>query len=136
MRTGGIDDVGLVTDIDRAVRGAGRPQDVAHMLEVDGCSLLVDDAADDGAGAYAVTKPDRVIMLAGRSEASAARVLQAALASAPEGGRFEVGWLTSPQQWAIRTTLAAGLDLSPHGPVMTLGMAGPPAPAIPSGGYG
>ncbi|MHB1582386.1 MAG: GNAT family N-acetyltransferase [Acidimicrobiales bacterium] len=136
VRAGGMDDLGLVTAIDRAVRGAGRRQDVAHLLDVDGCSLLVDDPAADGGGAYAVITSDRLVMAAGRSEASATRVLQAALAGAPEGGRFEVGWLTAAQQWAIRTVLAAGLDLVPHGPVMTLGMSGPPTPAIPSGGYG
>lgn len=131
VRPGGLEDLELVGDIDRAVRGAARPQDVTHLLKIDGCSLLI-----DGDDAYALARPDRIVMATGRHEAAAIRVLRAAIASAPPGGRFEVGWLTSAQQWAIPTVLAAGLDLVPHGPVMTLGMTGPPAPAIPSGGYG
>lgn len=131
VRPGSVDDMDLVSDIDRAVRGATRPEDVEHLLRVDGCSLLL-----DGRDAYALTKPNRVVMAAGRDDAAATRVLRAAFASAPRGGRFEVGWLTAAQQWAIRAALAAGLELVPHGPVMTRGMDGPPHPAIPSGGYG
>ncbi len=56
------------------------------------------------------------------------------MARAP--GAFEVSWLTGRQQWARGTAAAAGLSLHPRGPVMVRGMAGPPEPYLPSGGFG
>ena len=70
------------------------------------------------------------------TEESAALVLRTMLAESPEGETIEVNWLTSAQQWAIRVLTQAGIELQPYGPVMVRGMAGPPTPYIPSGGYG
>lgn len=131
VRAGGVSDLGLAADIDRAVRGAARTADLRHLIEHDGAVLLLHEDR-----AYAIVKPDRVITLAGRDEASASRVLAGALAQAEPDGVFEVGWLTSAQQWAVPLVLAAGLSLHPRGPVMVRGMAGPPRPCIPSGGFG
>ena len=130
-RIGASEDLGLVDDIDRAVRRSARTADIGYLIERDGGTLLLDDNRS-----YAVVQPDRVVTLAARDEESAIRVLQGALALAPPGGPFEVGWLTAPQQWAVGPVLAAGLSLNPRGPVMVRGMDGPPVPYLPSGGFG
>ncbi|MGH8996802.1 MAG: GNAT family N-acetyltransferase, partial [Acidimicrobiales bacterium] len=83
---------------------------------------------------YAVARDDRLVTLGALDEASAEALLHTALAGAT--GHFTVGWLTSAQQWAIRTLVAAGIDLYPSGAVMVRGMPGPPCPYIPSGGFG
>jgi GNAT superfamily N-acetyltransferase len=121
----------IVTSIDRAVRGSARTVDVQAMLAEEGNRLLL-----HGDQAYAVAKDERVVTLGGRNEASAALVLRAMLADAPDGETVEVNWLTSAQQWAISELTRAGIELQPFGPVMVRGMAGPPSPYIPSGGYG
>jgi hypothetical protein len=74
--------------------------------------------------------------LGARDESSATLVLKAMLAEAPAGETIEINWLTSAQQWAIRVVVEAGIELQPYGPVMVRGMDAPPAPYIPSGGYG
>jgi GNAT superfamily N-acetyltransferase len=131
VRTGGVDDLALADAVDRAVRGSARTADLLHELERNSSTLLL-----DGDRAYAVATPSRVVTLAGRDEGAAAGVLAAAFDLAPPGGVYEVGWITAPQQWAVRATLAAGLSLHPRGPVMVRGMDGPPAPYLPSGGLG
>jgi GNAT superfamily N-acetyltransferase len=124
----GID---LVNAVDYAVRGSCRPADIRAMLNEPGCQLLVID--DLG---YAVTKVDRIITLAARNEEVATALLESALAEMKPDGAVEVNWLTGNQQWAIRTLVAAGVELHPYGPMMVRGMLRPPSPYIPSGGYG
>jgi hypothetical protein len=85
---------------------------------------------------YAVAKDDRLVTLGARTEDAAARVLRTMLAETPAGERVEVNWITAGQQWAIAVLVEAGIELQPYGPVMVRGMAGPPCPYIPSGGYG
>jgi GNAT superfamily N-acetyltransferase len=131
VRVGGTADLDVAASIDRAVRGAGRAVDLRHLVEGDGATLLL-----EGERAYAVVLPDRVVTLAGRDEGSAAAVLAAALARAPAGRPFEVGWLTAAQRWAFGPLVEAGLALHPRGPVMVRGMDRPPSPALPSGGFG
>jgi hypothetical protein len=63
-------------------------------------------------------------------------VLETLLAEAPPDGGAEVGWVTGRQQWAMRSVVAAGLELSPCGAVMVRGMDGPPCCYLPSGAYG
>jgi ribosomal protein S18 acetylase RimI-like enzyme len=121
----------VVTTIDRKVRGSGRSIDIVAMLQQAGTRLLLH--ADQG---YAVTMDDRVVTLGAQHEESAALVLKAMLAEAPVGETIEVNWLTSAQQWAIGVIVEAGIELLPYGPVMVRGMDGPPAPYIPSGGFG
>jgi ribosomal protein S18 acetylase RimI-like enzyme len=121
----------IVAAIDRAVRGSVRTVDVRAMLSEEGNRLLL-----HGDQAYAVAKDERIVTLGARNEESAALVLRTMLAEAPDGETIEVNWLTSPQQWAIRELTRAGIELRPGGPVMVRGMAGPPRPYIPSGGYG
>jgi hypothetical protein len=129
----GVTDVQLdiVAGIDRAVRGSARLIDIAMMLSEEGNRLLLHEDQ-----AYAVAKDDRIVTLGARNEASAALVLRAMLAEAPDSETVEVNWLTAPQQWAIRVLIEAGVELQPYGPVMVRGMPGPPTPYIPSGAYG
>ncbi|HWE65122.1 MAG TPA: GNAT family N-acetyltransferase [Acidimicrobiales bacterium] len=121
----------VVAGIDRAVRGSVRTVDLQAMLAEEGNRLLL-----HGDQAYGVAKDERIVTLGGRNEESAALVLRTMLAEAPGGETIEVNWLTSAQQWAIRELTQAGIELQPYGPVMVRGMAGPPSPYIPSGGYG
>lgn len=131
VRSGGTADLGLVGEVDRAVRGSARTEDVAVMLAEPGNRLLVVD--DSG---YAVAADDRLVTLAARREEAAAALLRTVLAGVPPGGNVEVGWLTSGQQWALGTLVDAGVALHPYGAVMVRGMAAPPWPYLPSGGYG
>ncbi len=124
-------ELAIVAAIDRRVRGSARSVDIVSMLAHPGHRLLL--LGEEG---YAVAKDDRIVALGARDESSATLVLQAMLADAPAGETIEVNWLTSAQQWAIRVLVGAGIELQPYGPVMVRGMDGPPAPYIPSGGYG
>jgi hypothetical protein len=121
----------VVAGIDRAVRGSARTIDVAMMLSGGGTRLLLHEDQ-----AYAVAMDDRIVTLGARTDASAALVLRAMLAEAPDGETVEINWLTAGQQWAIGVLIEAGIELQPYGPVMVRGMPGPPSPYIPSGGYG
>jgi GNAT superfamily N-acetyltransferase len=121
----------IVNAIDRKVRGSARTIDIRMMLSEQGSRLLVHEDR-----AYAVAKDDRIITLGARNEDSAALVLRTMLAEAPFGETIEINWLTAAQQWAIKVLTQAGIELQPYGPVMVRGMAGPPSPYIPSGGYG
>jgi GNAT superfamily N-acetyltransferase len=121
----------LVTAIDRKVRRSARTGDIEMMLSEEGNRLLLHEDR-----AYAVAKDERIVTLGATNEESAALVLRTMLAEAPDGETIEVNWLTSAQQWAIRVLTQAGIELQPYGPVMVRGMAGPPSPYIPSGGYG
>jgi GNAT superfamily N-acetyltransferase len=124
-------ELGIVTAIDRNVRGSGRSVDIVSMLAHPGHRLLLH--AEDG---YAIARDDRIVVLGARDESSATLVLKAMLAEAPAGETIEINWLTSAQQWAVRVVVDAGIELQPYGPVMVRGMDGPPSPYIPSGGYG
>jgi GNAT superfamily N-acetyltransferase len=124
-------ELGLVDAIDRAVRGSARTSDIAAMLDEPGSGLLL--LADRG---YAIVKDDRVVTLGARDEDVAAALLETFLASADDRQTVGLMWLTARQQWAIRTLVAAGVELRPYGAVMVRGMPGLPAPYIPSGGYG
>jgi hypothetical protein len=131
VHTGDEADVGIVDEIDRAVRGAARGVDIRSMLAEPGNTLLLYE--DRG---YAVSLADRLVTLGARDEAVAVALLHSALARAGAGAPFELAWLTGSQQWAIRTAIGAGLELHQNGAVMVRGMPGPPSPYIPSGGYG
>jgi GNAT superfamily N-acetyltransferase len=128
VRLGDLGDLGLVDDVDRVRRHSTRRVDVERMLAEPGNRLLV-----HGAG-YAVVQDTRLLTLGAMDERSAEALLRTAVAGAT--GAFAVGWITSAQQWAIRTLVGAGIDLHPSGAVMVRGMPGPPTPYLPSGGFG
>src|SRR5690349_2801234 len=130
----GIEDAGpagipVADAIGRAVRGAGHGVDLPAALEDGGSLLLVEDRAS------ALTREDRVMLVAGTDDEAATRALRAALASTPRGAGVTVDFLTAGQDWAVRACLDAGLALSPDGPFFTGGELGPLRPYIPSGAY-
>jgi GNAT superfamily N-acetyltransferase len=126
----GVDGIAVADAIGRAVRGAGHGPDLAVALEDPGTHLLlVEDRA------FALTRRDRISLVAGLDDAAATRVLHAALAALPPGATATVDFLTAGQDWAVRTCLDAGLALSPDGPFFTGGDLGPLRPYIPSGAY-
>jgi len=131
VRHGGGGDLALVGEVDLARRGSVRTVDIAHMLSEPGNRLLV----LEGRG-YAVAQAERLVTLGALDDQAARALLRTALAEARPGAPFEVGWLTSSQQWAIETLVEAGLAFHPYGAVMVRGMSAPPSPYIPSGGFG
>jgi len=124
-------DLDTVVAVDRVVRGSARSVDIIAMLnEPDNRLLLIEDRG------YAVARDDRIVTLGARDEDAATALLKTTLSEMGEGTLIEVNWLTARQQWAIRTLVDSGVELYPYGPMMVRGMADPPAPYIPSGGYG
>jgi GNAT superfamily N-acetyltransferase len=124
-------EIDVVEAVDRHVRGSARSVDIVTMLKEPGSRLLL--LEDRG---YAVAKDDRIVTLGACDEEAATALLRTALAEMGGNEVVEVNWLTARQQWAIRTLVAVGVELSPYGPVMVRGLAAPPSPYIPSGGYG
>lgn len=128
VRDGTADDLVLVQQIDVAVRGAPHGADLEH-LRADARLLVL-----PGRG-YAVVGGNRPLAVAALDQAAAADLLVAALWQVSREQVTEIGWLTAPQQWAVRVALAAGLELHPVGPMMVLGADGPPSPYVPTGAY-
>jgi GNAT superfamily N-acetyltransferase len=129
VREGGRADLALVDDVARAARGAGYGSDAEFLLD-EGSQLLVHD---DGGFVFCGRRP---YLLAARDERVATDLLVAALHREPPGGHTEFGWLTAPQQWAMRVAHRAGLELHPVGPVGLRGLPSPPAPCLPTGAFG
>ncbi|MCU1429685.1 MAG: GCN5-related N-acetyltransferase [Actinomycetia bacterium] len=129
VRAGSPEDAGLIASIDQEVRGAAHGGDLDALLGEGGQLLVHDD------GGYAVVS-DRPRLVAARSDDIASALLVAALRRAPSATPVDVGWITAPQQWALRVLLDAGLELFPLGPVALRGFDRPPAPYLPSGAYG
>jgi hypothetical protein len=129
VRAATADDAGLVDAVDRAVRGASHGGDIAF-LQSEGAELLV----HDGGGFVLATH--RPVLLAATSPAVATELLAAALRRAPAGRVTEFGWVTAPQQWALRVALDAGMELHPLGPIGLRGFAAAPACYLPTGAFG
>jgi GNAT superfamily N-acetyltransferase len=128
VRPGTLADLPLTEAIDRRVRRAAHGQDIAAMLEA-GHALLV----APGRG-YAVTTPTEVRLLAASDAAAACDLLRAVLARAGDAS-VSVAWLTAQQDWAVRTCVEGGLELSSDGAVFLCGDVGPFQPYLPSGAY-
>lgn len=130
VRAGGARELELAAEVDRRVRGASHGPDFASLLDEGGAFMWHDD------GGYVVVREGRPLVLAADSEATASELLGAALASAPDHSEVEVQWLTADQQWAIETSLRAGLELHAVGPVMLRGRTEVPYPYLPNGAFG
>jgi GNAT superfamily N-acetyltransferase len=115
--------------IGREVRGAGHGRDLPVALAAGARLFLFEDRA------FGVLRGGNVMLLAGRDEEAATRMLRALFATAGPGATVSVDFLTAGQDWAVRTCLDAGLALSPDGPVFTAGTLGPLRPYVPSGAY-
>lgn len=116
--------------VDRKVRGAARPEEIALCL-AEGDRLL----ALDGRG-YVVIRGPRVCMLVALDEDAAATLLMAALAELPGDGPVEVPRIVAGQQWAVRVASEAGLGFYPHGPLMLKGQGPFSRPHLPDGALG
>jgi GNAT superfamily N-acetyltransferase len=126
----GADGIAVADAIGRAVRGAGHGRDLPVALEDPGARLLL-----VGDRAFALLRRDRISLVAGLDEPTAARALRSALAAVPPGATATVDFMTAGQDWAVRACLDANLALSPDGPFFTGGDLGPLRPYIPSGAY-
>ena len=130
IREGSEADYELVASVDRAVRGGAHGPDLVHSLDA-GCRLVISSQ-----GGYAIARGAKPLFLAAGDEATATDLLFAVLGEAGPEETTQVAWMTSAQQWAIRASLQAGLELHALGPVMLRGFQAPPAPYLPSGAFG
>ncbi len=124
------DDAATIDAASRHVRGASHARDLPMLLARPDTVLLV----IEGEG-FACARHGSPLLLAARSEAAAEELLWGAITSGPRGGTVVVDFVTAQNQWAIRVGLEAGLAISPDGPVLARGQAGPLAPYLPSGAF-
>ena len=111
--------------------GAYGPDDLALIAGNDGFGLLL----VDGRG-FAVHHPDgSPSVVCATDDEAAVDLLWSCLAAGTRGATVHVDFITARQDWAVRTCLAAGLPLSPEGPVFTKGPLGPLRPWLPSGAF-
>jgi GNAT superfamily N-acetyltransferase len=129
VRDGGHGDLDLVDAIGRELRGAGHGVDLPVLLEVGTRLAVVEDRA------FALYRGHRLILAGGRDDASATLALWGAFARMGRGTTLSVDFLTAGQDWAVQACLAAGLALSPDGPMFAGGDLGPMRPYLPSGSY-
>lgn len=131
VRAGTAGDFAMADDVDGAVRGAPRGPDHEILASV-GPMFVVDT---DGHRGYAYLRGGRVMTVTATDEASASALLWHCLAHiSDEGDEAQVDHLAGNQQWAMRIVVAAGLSLSPAGPVFWRGRT-PPATYLPTGAY-
>jgi GNAT superfamily N-acetyltransferase len=135
VRDGGVEDIELAAGVDRLQRGASHGPDF-ELLLADGGRMLVYDRGARRGYVFVREEGHRPVLLAATDPEVATALLTTALADAPPDCDVEVGWLTATQQWAVRTCLAAGMELHPVGPVMVRGHPGPMAPYVPNGASG
>lgn len=131
VREGGPEDLPLTVEVDRAIRGAARGEDILALLEAGNRMLVL-----PGRG-YAFLRGSEARLVAAVDDESARIVLRAALAQvAADGGKAFVQWITAQQQWALHECLDAGLVLrSSAGCVFLGGEVGPFHPYLPTGSY-
>jgi hypothetical protein len=108
--------------------GAYDPEDLALLCAHGGRQALL----VEGRG-FAIHDRGSPSLLVASDDETAADLLWSCLAAGPRGGSVHVDFVTAGQDWAVRTGLAAGLALSPEGPLYTRGELGPLRPWLPSG---
>jgi GNAT superfamily N-acetyltransferase len=121
--------VPIADAIGRELRGAGHGRDLPVPMAHGARLLVYEDRA------FAVARGSNLIMLGARDARAAQHVLWAVFVTAPPGATVNVDFVTAGQDWALPVCLAAGLALSPDGPMFAGGALGPLAPYIPSGAY-
>lgn len=128
-RAGDEDDLDLVASVEAHV-GRTRTEDVAFGLSDQHYHL---DVVDRGPGrGWALSRPDRLIMLGATDGQTAAALLWRYLADAE--GDVAVDGLTAAQQWAFAVAHEARLTLRVGGAMFVDGI-GVPGPWVPSGWY-
>jgi GNAT superfamily N-acetyltransferase len=127
VRDGSPADVELMDSLDRGHRGAGHGID--HELMLSTWRLLVSDTSTGSGYAY-LNERGHLALLAASNRRTAARLLWAALADAPE--ETTVAHVTGANQWALDVGIAARLDLRQEGFLALRGMK-LPAPYVHNG---
>jgi GNAT superfamily N-acetyltransferase len=119
----------LCDAVSRHVRGAAHGPDL-EAFEATGSTLLIHDD-----GGWAAVRDGSLVLLAARDETIATDLLWSALAAGDRGATVHVDFIAAGHDWAVRACLAAGLAISPDGPLFVRGDVGPLAPYLPSGAY-
>ena len=136
VRAGSVEDLALTVDVDEHIRGiphGDAGEDIAQMLTSGGAVLgVIDGPAGRG---YVALRDATVELVAATTPHAAQQLLWWALAQTPADADLEIDGLTAAQQWAIEVVLAAGLTITPTGPILTKGRLGPLTPYLPSGHY-
>lgn len=130
-REGKEEHLQVAAEVDRLVRGATHGPDLEFMLRTGHRLLVADDAAGRG---YVVIRDGSPALLAASTPETAADLLWSCLADNSREP-VEVHWITGAQNWAVPVVLAAGLSLSPAGPICVRGKLGPLTPNLPSGPF-
>lgn len=125
------EDLQLAAEVDRLVRGAAHGPDLEFMLRSGHRLLVAEGPAGKG---YAVVWEGSPALLAATTPETAADLLWSCLAE-NYGSPVEIRWITGSQNWAVPVVLAAGLSLSPAGPICVRGELGPLTPYLPSGPF-
>jgi GNAT superfamily N-acetyltransferase len=130
----GVEDAGeagiaLADAIGRELRGAGHGRDLPVPMAHGARLLVFEDRA------FALARGGNIIMLGARDAQAAQRILWGLFCTAGPGATVNVDFLTAGQDWALPVCLAAGLPMSPDGPMFAGGRLGPLAPYVPSGAY-
>jgi GNAT superfamily N-acetyltransferase len=122
-REGGLDDIELMTAIDREVRGSTRVVDLDHLIRTGARALISESSAGRGYVLFRDGLPpvDCVpIGLVATDLRPAEDLLWAAMAES--SSTITVGSLTSSRAWAMHIAVRAGLRLMPGGPLFLRGM--------------
>lgn len=132
VRDGDVNDLDLLVQVDRRLRGASRDGD--HHLLLHGARLFV--AEDRTARGYAYCHPNGSPLTVAASTTTLAReLLFACLASADGDYPAAVRNITSEQRWAFDVVRRLRMDLHIAGPVIVRGMA-LPTPYLPHDSLG
>jgi hypothetical protein len=118
------DELQLVTEIDRAIRGSSRRADIEAWL-AGGAELWLHQD-----GGYAICNRKRLTTLAAQSEVTATELLAALLVGKVDREPVEAGFVPANQQWAYRTAAANGATLEVHGAVFTRNVSRAPSPYL------
>jgi GNAT superfamily N-acetyltransferase len=114
--------------ISRAIRGASHGEDLGQLLDA-GFRMLTLERG------FVIHDEGTVRLLAAYDDDTAAALMAGAFARAPRGATVQADLITAGNDWAIRTSLRAGLALTPGGGVFTRGEVGPMRPYLPTGAW-
>jgi len=126
VRDLGDDDVGWMDDVARTVRGGPYSRDL-HLWRARDASFM----GIEGRG-WLAALGGHLLTLVAIDEEAAALVLRAHLARVPDA---EIDFISAGHDWAVAECLAAGLALSPDGPMYVRGRPGTLAPYLPNGAF-